>query len=314
MPSSLGAIALALLLAFPAVAAAALGTDPRVALVSTSSIGPFADASAAIVKGLRAGAVQPEILTFDLEGDQRNGPAVLGRLRAAAPTIVITIGSLATSVVLAEPWEIPVVFSMVLHPELSGFRPRTRAVTGATLDIPLDRQFATLRRLLPEAKRVGVLFNRSETGGILDASAPIAQKHGFTLRSREVEDPTKAVALLGELMQDVDVIWNVADSHVFTPQTTSSLILDSLRRGIPMLGLSVAHVRTGTLAALYCDYRDVGAQSAELALRVLRGEDARQIAPTAPRKVALALNLRTAQHLGLKIAPEVEREATEVVR
>lgn len=304
-----------LLLALAAGASPARGAvDSRVAIVSTSSIGPFVEAGDAITKALRQNQPQPEILTFDLDGDQRNAPAVLARVRASDPALLVTIGSLATAVVLAEKWDVPIVFSMVLYPEQTGFRAGTRAVTGATLDIPLDHQFATLRRLLPDARRVGVLYSRGETGAVVVAARAAATRHGFTLNAREVEQPAKALGVLGELMDEVDVVWSVADSHVFAPQTTSPLILDALRRGKPVFGLSLAHVRIGTLAALYCDYRDVGVQSAELVVRVLRGEKAAEIATTAPRRVRLALNLRTAHNLGLTVAPDVERDAAEVIR
>ena len=115
-------------------------------------------------------------------------------------------------------------------------------------------------------------------------------------------------------MDKVDVMWSLADSHVFTPKTTSALILASLRRGIPLFGLSTAHVRAGAVAALYCDYADVGRQTGQTALHILRGEQARTIPVAVPRTVTLALNLRSAQHVNLPISRELEAEVREVIR
>jgi putative ABC transport system substrate-binding protein len=222
----------------------------------------------------------------------------------------VTIGSLATSAALADGSPIPIVFSMVLYPKASGFQSSAqRNVTGVSLDLPLESQFATLRRLLPSAKRVGVLFHPAETGAIAAAAATAATKSGFTLVTREVGEAGEAVPALGALMEDVDVVWAIADGHVFTPQTTPALILAALRRRIPLIGLSTAHVRSGALAALYCDYRDVGAQTGDVVQRVLKGERAETIPVTPPRRSDLAVNRRSAELLGITIPAEVAGEA-----
>jgi len=211
--------------------------------------------------------------------------------------------------------QVPLVFSMVLYPRQSGFLPNpAHAVTGVSLDVPLDTQFDYLHRLLPAARSVGVLYSASETGTIVEAARKAAPVHGFTLIAQAVDDPGAAVSALAALMERVDAVWTVADSHVLTQQSTSALILASLRRRIPMLGLSAAHVRAGTLAALSCDYADVGRQTGDIVLRVLRGEKPENIPVSSPRKVTLALNLRTAKHLDVSIPPEVAAEATDVVR
>jgi putative ABC transport system substrate-binding protein len=204
---------------------------------------------------------------------------------------------------------------MVLYPRQSGFLASTsRAVTGASLDVPLDTQFDYLHRLLPEARSVGVLYSASETGTIVEAARKAAPAHGLTLVAEPVAEAGSAMSALAALMERVDVVWTVADSHVLTPQSTSALVLASLRRRIPMIGLSTAHVRAGTLAALSCDYADVGRQTGEIVLRSLRGEKPENIPVSTPRTITLALNLRSASHLGVSIPPALEAEATEVVR
>jgi putative ABC transport system substrate-binding protein len=288
-------------------AAAARST---VAILKSSALPPFEMATASLTETLRGRVPEPEVLMFDLEGDAGKGPAILRAIHAAAPQVIVTVGSLATSVALADESSLPVVFSMVLYPKASGFQGgAARGVTGVSLDLPLEAQFASLHRLLPKAKKVGVLFHAAETGSIAAAAEAAAAKNGLTLVTREVGDPGEAVAALGALMEEVDAVWGIADGHVFTPQTTPALILAALRRRVPLIGLSTAHVRSGALAALYCDYRDIGIQTAEVVQRVLRGERAETIAVSPPRRFDLALNQRTAELLGLTIPADVAREA-----
>ncbi|MBI4518150.1 MAG: ABC transporter substrate-binding protein [Deltaproteobacteria bacterium] len=288
---------------------------PRIAIIKSSSVLPFNQATDAVLETVRRGLPAPEIITFDLDGDEAAAAALLAEVRRANPRLIITIGSQATAAALAEATSTPIIFSMVLYPEQSGFTAAGgRKLSGATLDVPLAVQFTQLRRVFPGARRVGVLYHPAETGPIIEAARVVAAQQGFSLVALPVEDSARAVAALNTLMEQVEVIWSVADSHVFTPQTTSPLILEALRHRVPLFGLSTAHVRAGALAALTCDYADIGAQTGESALRVLRGEDAASIPATVPRKVALALNLRSARHLGITLPAAVEAEASEVVR
>jgi putative ABC transport system substrate-binding protein len=291
----------------PALAAP---SRPTVAILKSSTLAPFELATEALTQSLRRVVPQPEVLTFDLDGDAARAPAVLRTLYAADPQVIVTIGSLATSAALADPSPIPIVFSMVLYPKASGFQSTAqRGVTGVSLDLPLEMQFASLRRLLPRAKKVGVLYHPAETGAIAAAAVEAATRSGLTLVTREVGDAGEAVAALGSLMEEVDAVWAIADGHVFTPQTTPALILAALRRRVPLIGLSTAHVRSGALAALSCDYRDVGAQTGDVVQRVLRGERAETIPVTPPRRSDLAVNQRTAELLGVTIPPDGAREA-----
>lgn len=286
----------------------------RVAVVRSGSVGPFNEATSAIVDELRRQLRQPEILTFDLEGDEAASAATMEDVHRFAPQLIVAVGSLATAAVMRHAGDTPVVFSMVLYPRQSGFLSEPRRITGASLDIPLDVQFSYLRRLFPSARRVGVLYSAEETGTIIAEARKAAAAHDFELVAQSVSDPAHAVADLTQLMERVDVLWSIADSHVWTAQTTSALILASLRRHIPLFGLSAAHVRAGAVAALSCDYADVGRQTAELAVRVLAGEPPKNVQVSTPRRLSLALNLRSAERLDVSVPEDLQAEAREIVR
>ena len=187
-------------------------------------------------------------------------------------------------------------------------------MTGSSLDIPVETQFRMLHRLVPKARRIGVLYHRQETGAIVEAARAVAARQGLELVAREVERPEGALLAMEALVRDVDAVWSIADSHVFTAETTAALILATLRARVPFFGLSAAQVRSGALLALSADYTENGEQAAELALRVLGGERASAIAPSVPGKVAVTLNLRSARHLGLSIDPDIEREGAVIIR
>lgn len=293
----------------------AAGAQALVAVLRTSSSGPFGEAVTALEGALRKDPRQPEVLTFDVEGEPAAVASAMERVRQSSPRVVVSVGSLATSIALeaTPPLEAPIVFSMVLYPEASGFLSRGRAITGASLDVPVELQLKTLQRLLPEAHQVGVLYSPGESRSVVTAAQAVAKKLGLQLVSEPVDDPSRAPVVLESLMQKVEALWTVADAGVFTPQTTPALLLAALRNRKPMFGLSPGQVRSGALAAFVVDYQDVGEQTADIVGKILDGRRASEVPVTSPRRVTLALNLRTAELLGVKVPPDVLGEARILV-
>lgn len=293
-------------------AAAAGAEQQRVAVLLTSTRGPFLQAAEALTSKLAAARPDLGVTRFELGSEDDRSAAVIAAALASHPTLVVSVGSRATGMILKRPEHPPLVFTMVLYPSASGYVAGAN-VTGVALDVPLDLQFSTLRALVPSARRVGVLYNRDETGAVVAAAHGAARREGLALHTLQIDDPGQVPTALPTFLTAVDTVWTVADSHVVTPEGMEALILNALGMKIPVFGLSASQVRLGALAAFDHDYADVGTQSAELVLRVLNGEAAATIPVANARKVSLSLNGRSARHLGIEIPADVRGQATEVI-
>ncbi len=62
-----------------------------------------------------------------------------------------------------------------------------------------------------------------------------------------------------------------------------------------------------------CDYKDLGKQTGEVALRILNGEKPSDLQFVRPRKFVISLNLLIAKRLGIVIPSGIIQEASEVV-
>lgn len=304
-----------LAVAVPGLAATATSSQrslPRVALVRSSKAAPIEEAARAITEGLQRQPPRVEVLSYLLPQD--NGTEELfAQIRQAQPDLVLTLGTRATNAAMAHRLDgVPLVFSMVLHPQQAGIE--GPGVTGITLEVAPDQQFQLLRRLLPRARTVGVLYDPQRTGVVVEQARQAASRFGFRLETEKVAGPPEALRAVDRLARRVDVLWALPDSSVFTPLTTGPIQLQALQRRIPVLGLSTSHARTGALAALTPDYTDVGRQTTELVRRVIAGGGARAIPVARPRKVGVVLNARTARRLGIALDPGVTKQAIEVVR
>ena len=73
------------------------------------------------------------------------------------------------------------------------------------------------------------------------------------------------------------------------------VLLHTLDKRIPFVGLSEQYVRAGALLALAASYEDNGRQAAELVKRVLAGESAAAIAIATPSQIEVVFNPKTAE-------------------
>jgi len=237
-------------------------------------------------------------------------------IRARRPALLVTLGSQATAAVTARVKDVPVVFCMVLNPVASGFVPDLARpggnVTGASMDVPLARQFEAIRAVVPAARRVGVLFNPAETGRIVQEAEQAAREAGLTLVARAVQTPGEVPQALAAVARQADVLWAVADATVFFGGSTEHILRYTLTNGIPFMGLSPAFVQAGALMALAVDYGAVGEQCGEQALQVLAGREPGLLPVTIPERITLHLNLRTAESIGLKVPSQATKGAVLV--
>ena len=256
--------------------------------------------------------------SYSLNGYAEGTDKLIKEIRAIKPDVILTVGSRATSVVSEAIKDMPIVFSMVLYPVASEFVPSLdkpgKNMTGAAMDVPIERQLRTLLDIVPRLKRVGVLYSPAETLPVIEEAKSVAESMGLELLAEQVSSEGDVPDALAKLdKQKMDALWSVADGRVFTRPSTRYIIKYVVRRGIPFMGPHNGFVKAGALVALTADYRDCGRQAGEVALRILDGGNPRSIPVTTPRSVKMKLNLQVAGHIRLKIPQSVIDKAADVI-
>jgi putative ABC transport system substrate-binding protein len=150
---------------------------------------------------------------------------------------------------------------------------------------------------------------------MIDQAADSARKLGIELNAVPVDRLQEAVnaysVVLNEQRSGTDALWLSQDSAVLDEQAILPMILrEAWNKKLIVFSSNPAHVRRGVLFALYPDNYDMGVSLGTMALGTLSDG-----APAANpqgirmlRDVAIALNIRTANHMGLKYSKGVLRE------
>ncbi len=304
-------LGLLLLVMFTGVA---FSEEKRIVIVKSSESPFFQAAAEGVKKEIRKGNVDPVFIEYNLslESPHKNQ---IHRIRELNPDLIVTIGSKSTAFLSEHIRDVPIVFSAVLNPISSGFARSMRSaggnLTGASLDIPIRTQLEKFKLIVPGLQKVGVICTHDSEPVVQEAKR-VCREIGLELVSVIISSEKEIPEAIEKLGQKVDGLWAVADTVVFTPQSTQYLLLYTLRQGIPFQGPFTSFVKAGALFSLAWNDKDVGRQAGELALRVLAGENPRYIPITTPRMIYLILNLRTAEQINLDIPPHIVSVAKEV--
>jgi len=265
--------------------------------------------------GFKSATGQSPVSEYDMEGDLQRGRRFLGRLKSGPkPDLIFAIGIWALQVVVEEVRDTPVVFAMVLNPP-TVIGQESRNITGASMNVPIEQQIGLLKRVSPQVRRIGVVYDPSKTGFLVRQAERIAQQQGVRLVAKAIASSKDAFAALDAMQGEIDALWVLPDLTVLAQETVQYMLLLSFRNKIPLLGLSENQARMGALFGLsFGSGEDIGNQAGELANQILSGRSADQIPFTSARKLKLTVNLKTAGKLGLQIPKEILDRADLVIR
>jgi len=284
-----------------------------IAVVFSRDIAPYREALSGFESALKNAGRIFRLVEFNLERAGHDPEALIERIRLRRPELILTLGSAATTLVTGSVRDVPVVFSLVLpssgRESLNEMRAAHDNVAGASMEIPLETQFRKIRDVLPEAKRIGVLYDPSVSGPLIETARRVASSLDLELSTLPVSSEKDIVQRMEEVEGRVDLLWSVSDSTVFTPQGLRHILLSTLRSRLPFVGLSPSFVKAGALLALSCDYADVGRQSGEVANRIFSGETPLRIPIAVPREVTMSVNMNTARQIEVAISDEIRRRA-----
>ena len=255
----------------------------------------------------------------DLISDKNLSLDDIEAIKNRNPKMIFVLGSVATTIAKEAFLDIPIVFSMVLNPVASGIVVDMKSsgcnLTGASLDIPIQKQFQEIKAIFPKVKRIGVIYSFKENQELIKEAQGIASGMGFELLTEGINQGQEASAAFSKLIGKIDLLWSISDRTVFTSQFIRHSILNTLREKIPFMGLSPGYVKAGALFALSSDYEDVGRQAAETAVWIISGQRQPSDIPiTTPRKIVISINLVAAEQIGMEIPLAVIQRANKIFR
>lgn len=225
------------------------------------------------------GYVAGRNLTIDLQnaqGEQSNLATMSQKLVSAQNDILVGITTPATLALSNTTKDIPIIMGGITYPVEAGLiqsenKPGNN-ITGVSDRTPVQQQLELMKQVLPNLKKVGILYTSSEDNSTKQAKLAIniAKNLGLEVVERTVTNTNDVEQVTENLASSVDAIFIPIDNTLASTMATVTKITD--RYGKPVFPSSDTMVADGGLMGIGVDQYQIGVQTARVVIAVLNGE------------------------------------------
>lgn len=213
--------------------------------------------------------------------------------------------------------DIPVIFTAVTDPVAAELANADGTpvgeITGTSDKLPIEQQLEMIRKILPDATKIGIMYTTSEvnSASTLAEYKEKAPDYGFEIIEAGVSSTADIPLAADSILEQVDCLNNLTDNTVVS---SLPLILSKANaKNIPVFGSEIEQVKVGCLAAMGLDYVDLGKQTGHMAAKVLKGEaKASEINFEVIEEAAFYGNAEVAENLDLEFPAELADTAKEI--
>lgn len=315
---TMGAVAVALgIQAFPAVAQQK--SVAVMAIVEHPALDAVRDGVRDALK--KAGYESGKTLKWEYQSAQGNTgtAAQIARMFVGdRPDVIVAIATPSAQSVVAATKDVPVVYSAVTDPVeaqlVPSMAPSGTNVVGVSDLLVLDKQIDLIKKVVPNAKRVGIVYNPGEANSVVVVKQlqELLPKAGMTLVEAAAPRTIDVAAAARSLIGKVDVIYTNTDNNVLSAY--EALVKVGNDANIPLVASDSDSVKRGATAALGINYRDLGEQTGKIVARILKGEAPGNIASETSAKVQLFVNPGAAERQGITLSDALVKSAATVIK
>jgi putative ABC transport system substrate-binding protein len=175
------------------------------------------------------------------------------------------------------------------------------------------KRMAILKEALPSVNRIAVLFNPGDpitAPQVRDVESSAAAL-AVEVRLFPVREPQQLPETFTQILawKAHSAMWLLGQHQLFQAMT----IKLAAQHNLPVMVGNAGDVVTGGFISYTSDFAEIFRRTAAHVDRILKGTKPGDLPVEQPTKFELAVNLKTAKMLGLKIAPSVLLRADRVV-
>ncbi len=285
----------------------AFGPDPIFETATEGIVAGLAEAGFIVGKNLELKQVHPN-------GDMSLLPQVTRDLAHSGCDLIIPLSTPCLASVCALVKDLPVVFGVVSAPIEAGagddFERHRPNVTGAVWTAPHRDAFVWLKKLYPDCRRVGIIYNASEANSRreLEITRKMLATLGMTAETRTIGNSSEiSQALQSLLSTGVDAVFGMADNTVVS--SFSAVAAACRKHRIPLIADDRSLMGSGALLSVGASPVIEGRHVAQMATRVLLGAAPVDIPFEPSRGSETVVDLAAAAHLGVTLPAELLHKA-----
>jgi len=253
------------------------------------------------------------------QGQPAIAAQIARKLMGEQPDVIVAIAtpSAQAAVSAAQGSKVPVVFSAVTDPLgaklITNMDMPGANVTGLSDMVNVQQHLLLMKEFNPKLKSIGVPYNPGESNSvaIVEALKVAAKEMGIKIVESSAPKSSDVMLATKQLVGKVDAIYCPTDNTIIS--ALESVVKVGIDAQIPVFAADTDSVNRGVIAAVGYDYFDLGRQTGELVIQILKGEKAGNIPVKMAQGTSLFVNPKMAAKMGVTIPESVLSRATKIV-
>ncbi|KGK86888.1 sugar ABC transporter substrate-binding protein [Desulfosporosinus sp. HMP52] len=258
-------------------------------------------------------------LTVDYQnaqGDQSILQSITQKFSSAGLDLVLAIATPSAQAMASASTSIPILITAVTDPVeaklVNSMDKPGKNVTGTTDMNPIKEQFELMKTLVPSVKKVGVIYNAGEVNSQVQVAIAkkVAAELGLEIVEATVTTSADVLQASQSLIGKVNAIYVPTDNMVVS--AAQSVVQISHKNKIPIISGESSVVDKGALATIGINYKNLGKQTGEMALRVVKGEKPQDMPIEAQKDFDTVLNQSAIDLFGITVPEDIAKKAVIV--
>lgn len=235
------------------------------------------------------------------QGDQANLKMIANKLSKESD-MVLAIATPSAQAIAQVNKEIPIIISAITDPIAAGLvetleKPNTN-VTGTVDAIDLEKQFSLFKKM-NDVKTIGLIYNASEANSKaqVEEAKIILNKEGYKVEEVTISTTNDIKISLTSLVKKVDALYIPIDNTVASAMASVQSI--AIENKIPVVAASIEQVQAGGLVTYGIDYSKLGAQTADMSDKIIKGANIKEMPIEKISELELFINENNAKKLNI---------------
>ncbi|RXK11809.1 ABC transporter permease [Halarcobacter mediterraneus] len=234
------------------------------------------------------------------------------------PDIIVAIATPSAQSAATATKTIPIVFSAVTDPLAAKLVPKLEQpggnVTGLSDMANLKEHFTLIKKFIPNLKTIGIPYNPGEANAVsmLDSAKEVAKEMGIKIVEAAAPKSSDVMIAAKQLVGKVDAIYCPIDNTIIS--AVESVVKVGIDAQVPVFAGDTGTVERGAIAAVGYNYFDLGRQTGDIVVRILKGEKPGSIDVKMAKGTDLYVNPKMAKRMGIEIPKAVLEKATKIIK
>ncbi len=252
------------------------------------------------------------------QGDQANLKTICQKFANKKYDLIIAIATPSAVAAAGETKTIPIVFAACTDPVgsklVANMEKPGKNITGTSDAVSAQQIMELAKRITPDIKTIGALYNSGETNSVsvINDLKTYAKNNGMKVVEATVTNSSEVQQATQSLAGKADAIFSPIDNTVASAMSIVAKVTKEAK--IPVYVGADSMVKDGALATCGVNYTELGKETGDMVVQILKGTKPGDIAVKTIDKMAIYLNKTTAKNIGITFPSDVLSEAAEVFK